>query len=112
MESLFGKKNKPGNTGATKMASPYNGKVKTGSSKTKLKSPKVKDTPKVVAVTGDKKPRKPKERMDRVLSAKTDSKDTGKSRSQTDSIPTWIKESSEKKPTQKMSNNNIDISEK
>lgn len=96
MESQFGQKTKkPSNTLQSGFGG-YIGKAKTGTKKTKTKSPKIKPT-KVIANTEEKKSRKPLDRMDRVPQ-----KDHINEQKQWDNtIPTWVRESSEKKPNRK-----------
>ncbi len=86
---------------AKKSAISYGGKMKTGSAKSKLKAPKPKaeKVKKTIAATEDKKPRKSKDRMDRVVSAREPAQDFAKPKSRNDTIPAWVRESSEKKPT-------------
>lgn len=99
MESKFSKNPKSSTSKSTIGLGGYGWKAKTGTPKTKLKSPKVKIAKPVIAIE-DKKPRKSKERMDRVPSNSTEStRDITKNKDVT--IPTWIKESSEKKPARK-----------
>ncbi len=99
MESKFGKNTKSGTSKSNIGMGGYGWKTKTGTPKTKLKSPKPKVT-KPVIVSEDKKPRKSKERMDRVPSDSRESTaDVVKSKN--DAIPVWVRESSEKKPIRK-----------
>lgn len=96
MESLFGKKNKQPTQTSTTAFGGYIGKIKTGSSKTKTKSQKVKIL-KTAIETNEKKSRKPTERMDRVPSTANHHSDTTRSKTNAHDIPAWIQESSEKK---------------
>ena len=85
---------------AKKSVLAYSGKMKTGSTKSKLKAPKPKaeKVKKPVTTTEDKKPRKSKDRMDRVVSAREPAQDFAKPKNWNDAIPAWVRESSEKKP--------------
>lgn len=96
MESQFGKKTKQTTTVSHTGFGGYIGKAKTGTKKTKTKSPKVKAI-KPTVVTTEKKTRKPTERMDRVPSVHG----SNTAKNWNESIPTWVRESSEKKPNRK-----------
>ena len=95
MESKFGKNSKSNISKSSIAATWYGWKAKTGTPKTKLKSPKAKAI-KPVIISEDKKARKSKERMDRIPSHSTESNQT-----KDGAIPDWVRESSEKKPTRK-----------
>ena len=68
---------------AKKSAISYGGKMKTGSAKSKLKAskPKAEKLKKTIAASEDKKPRKSKDRMDRVVSAREPAQDFAKPKS-------------------------------
>lgn len=96
MESKFGKNIKSGTSKSSMELGGYGWKTKTGTKKTKLKSPKIK-TPKPALIIAEAKPRKSKERMDRVPSSSRESTQE-LIKSKNDAIPVWVRESSEKKP--------------
>jgi hypothetical protein len=96
MESQFWQKTKSKQIQSTQVSLWYGWKSKTGTKKTKTKSPKIKAI-KPMTVTGERKARKPTVRMDRVPS----SKNTEIQRHWDESIPTWVRESSEKKLNRK-----------
>lgn len=93
MESQFGQKNKASLKTPQSGFGGYIGKAKTGTKKTKTKSPKVKAT-KVITNTEEKKSRKPLDRMPQ-------KEHTNNKKQWNDTIPTWVRESSEKKPARK-----------
>jgi len=101
MESKFGKNSKTSTSKSTIWLGWYGWKIKTGSKKTKLKSPKIK-TLNPVSITTEAKPRKSKEKMERIPSNNGEhNRNTSSPKNQDESIPTWVRESSEKKPTRK-----------
>jgi len=77
-----------------KLSAGYTGKIKTGSPKPKKKF----DTPKPKMATPGSEIKKPRKRKD---STTPDKKSHTPIQNNTDEVPTWVRESSEKKPERK-----------